>query len=300
MDLREHNKYASRAVHQFMPPKNFELAGESFKLLMDDGYDCVLNFIDGETLEWGRVGGELFRENYLCLKGDDTTYLVSFEAAETTLRTSHLYIIDKDNSLVTRQIATVGKNPRWPYLVDTEHEFGAIEQPGKEYTSYPRHGYTSDLIGNTIQWAYSVDMVTVHIYYCADFYRITYPFIAEGASTEGNAGRATNAISAMLNSLPSRDEPTDYIKIKEGMYLVSLTEQNAEKLLTGQIMFRSNNLTFLQNYKRVYQVARAFGTSTTPDGDTRTHLGIGAYGKLLDSSDERIQKLMTDPNPFLI
>ena len=79
------------------------------------------------------------------------------------------------------------------------------------------------------------------------------------------------------------------------MYLVILTEQNAEKLTQGRFMFRSNTLCFLQNYKRLYQVGRAFGTSTTPGGDISTNITIGAYGKFVDVDP----RFFTDPNPYV-
>ena len=124
----------------------------------------------------------------------------------------------------------------------------------------------------------SAELVTVHIYYCANFYRITSPH--QGGVTK--EPETDWAFAELMGALPSTDEPAAYIKIKDGMYLFSLTEQNAEKLLKGRFQFRSNTLCFLQNYKRMTQVGRAFGTSTTPDGDIRTNIMIGAYGKFTE------------------
>ena len=302
MDLGIHNTFKSRAINQYMPPLCFELAGQKLTLLMDDGYDMILNFIDGQSLEWNIVGDKPKTEKYSCMKADNTTYMVYFEVENSQLRTNYLFVIDRENDLVTREIAVIGENPRWPYLLNTKFEFGAIEKEGQEYKSYPRHGYTSDLIGNVLEWTYSSDMTTVHIYHCAHFYRITYPNHQVNYTPDPNdeAAMSNYAISMMLRSLPSRDEPTTYIKIKEGMYLVSLTEANTEKLLTGQIMFRSNNLTLLQNYKRVFQIGRAFGTSTLPEGDTKTNIAFAAFGRLLDPTEERFAKLLSDPNPFIV
>jgi hypothetical protein len=154
-----------------------------------------------------------------------------------------------------------------------------------EYRVYPRHGFTDDLIGNVVQWNYGA-METVHIYYCTNFYRITYP--PEKASAQ--------VFNETLAKLPSSDEPTAYIKIKEGMYLFSLTESNAEKLVGDAFGFRSNTMCMLQNYKRVYQVGRTFGTSTKGGVDTPLHLMFGAYGRLRDIDS----KFLTDPNPYLV
>ena len=43
--------------------------------------------------------------------------------------------------------------------------------------------------------------------------------------------------------MPSSDEPANYVKIKDGMYLVSVTEQNLEKILGEKFGFRSDTLS---------------------------------------------------------
>lgn len=298
MDLRELSPFKGGAIDQYTPPLCFELAGQRFELIMDDGYDYILNFIDKKTVEWNWVGEEPKTEEYKCLKADDTTYLVSFELAGVRPRVNHTFVIDLENMLVTRIIASIGKNPRWPYLMTTEFEFGAIKDGDKEIKPYPRHGFTSDMDGNIVQWTYGTEMSTVHVYYCSDFYRITYPR-DRVRSKEGE--ETNNAFNEILKALPSADEPTKYIKIKKGMYLISLTEANGEKILGAKMGFRSNTLCFLQNYIRCYDVGRAFGTSTLPDGtDTETNIMIGAYGRIIDATDDGLKGMLNDPNPYLV
>jgi hypothetical protein len=151
--------------------------------------------------------------------------------------------------------------------------------------------------GNIVQWQYGSEMATVHCYYCSDFYRITYP--RSGQSKESTDMNDT--FQEILAALPSADEPTQYIKIKEGMYLISLTERNGEKVLGAKMGFRSNTLCFLQNYKRCYDVGRGFGTSTQKDGgpDMLTHIMIGAYAKIIDATDDGLRDMMNAPNPYL-
>jgi hypothetical protein len=297
MDLREVSKFKGGAIDQYTPPLCFELAGERLELAMDDGYDFVLDFISKDKLQWNWVEEAPKTEEYKCLKADDTTYLVSYELADVKPRVNHTFVIDKENMLVTRVIASIGKNPRWPYLMKTEFEFGAIRVDGAEVKPYPRHGYTSDLIGNIVQWTYGSELSTVHVYYCGNFYRITYPRV--GVTSEAGA-QMNETFAEILKALPSADEPTVYIKIKDGVYLTSLTEANGEKVMGAKMMFRSNTLCFLQNYKRCYDVGRGFGTSTLPDGtDTETHVMIGAYGRIIDATDEGLLKMLNDPNPYL-
>jgi len=290
MDLKNLCKYGNDSIEQYCPPLCFELAGRKYELVMDDGYDFILNFIDEKTVEWNKVGEDAQTAEYKCLKGDDTTYLVSYELAGVVQRVNHTFVIDMENMLVTRIIARIGQNPRYPYLVDTEFCFGAIRREGAELT-FKRHGFTSDMIGTAVQWTYSSGLTTVHVYYCANFYRLTSP---QGGVTKET--EADWAFTEMMKAVPSTDEPTFYIKIKDGMYLVSLTEQNNEKLTQGRFRFRSNTLCFLQNYKRLYQVGRAFGTSTTPEGDINTNIMIGAYGKFVEVDPS----FFTDPNPYLV
>jgi hypothetical protein len=266
---------------------------------MDDGYDYLLSFVDDETVEWNYLGEAPKAAKYLCQKGDDTTYLVSFELPDVTPRVNHTFVIDRENNLVTRLISKIGTNPKLPYLMDTQYTFGAIRIGDEEIKSYPRHGFSSDLIGTTVQWAYGAEMATVHVYYCTDFYRITYP---RDPAFSAEAEKMNDMFTNILKDLPSSDEPTKYIKIKEGLYLFSLTEANGERVLGAKMGFRSNTMCFLQNYRHVYQVGRAFGTSTPPEGDdVLTHFVFGSYGKLVPAeNDEGLQKMLNDPNPYLL
>jgi hypothetical protein len=268
---------------------------------MDDGYDIILNFIDKTTVEWNYVNKEPSTpqtDEYECRKGDDTTYLVSWCLNGKALmeRVNFTFVIDLEQQLVTFLIATVGKNPRWPYLVDSEFIFGAIKQEGVEYKHYPRHGFTSDMVGNIIQWQYAPEMATVHLYYDRDWYRITYP--RDNIQSQ-DATAVNEQMNNMVGALPGSDEPAYYVKIKEGLYLVSCTEQNMEKLLGASVGFRSDTLCFLDNYNHCYDVGRGFGTMTAADGtDSEIFVLIGAYGKVQENKD--YQDILDAANPYLV
>ena len=291
MDLRKFNTFG-RGIAQYSQPQNYELVGKTFEFAMDDGIDYTLRFIDNTTVEWNYEGEQPQKAyNFLCGKADATTYLVSYELDNTKKRENHTWVIDLDNKLVTRILAVIGENPKFEYLIVPKYEFGAIKCDGAEIKPYPRHGFTSDMVGTVVQWKYGSEMETVHLYHCTDFYRITYP-------SELAASRTFNET---LAKLPSSDEPTAYIKIKEGIYLFSLTESNAERVLLGAMGHRSNTMAFLQNYKRVYLIGRAFGTQTADNTYRAIHTSFAAYGKLLDpAEDERLNKMLHDPNPYII
>jgi|GEM_PF-410537 len=299
-ELYKLSPFRGEGISQFTPPFCFELAGEGFEFVMDDGFDYFLRVIDGDTLEWNWAGDGPKKEKYLCLKGDDTTYLLSFELSGVAPRVNHTFVIDRENHLVTRLISRIGTNPKYPYLMKTEYEFGAIRGEGEEVKLYPRHGFTDDLSGNILQWTYDSHTASVHSYYCTNSYRITYP--RDPAYSE-IAKRMSNMFNEILSKLPSSDEPCTYIKIKDGMYLFTLTEANGEKILGAEMGgFRSNTMSYLDNFKTLRGYGRSFGTSTPPDGDEiRRHLMFATYGKVVDpDSDENFGKLLSDPNPFII
>ena len=294
MDMQQYNTYMQGAIDQYDSPQNYELVGQTFEFAMDDGIDYRLRFMDRSTLEWNYENeAPRSASNYLCVKGDNTTYLVSFELENVALRTNHTWVIDLENQLVTRILSVIGDHPKYQYVIRPKYEFGAIKQEGVELKIYPRHGYTSDLVGTLVQWFYGSAMTTVHAYYCTNYYRITYP-------PERAASRVFNEALARI---PSSDEPVAYIKIKEGMYLFSLTESTSEKILQGEgFIHRSNTMALLQNYKRVNLVGRSFGTVMREEKPTRLHKTFAAYGRLLDPEnvEERIRKLFTDPNPYIV
>ncbi|MDR0905549.1 MAG: molybdenum cofactor biosynthesis F family protein [Oscillospiraceae bacterium] len=291
MDLRELNPVTAGDIVQYAAPQNYDLVGQSFTFLLDSGYNYELKFIDTKQVQWNFAGEQPKTSEYLCCKSEETTYLLSYELG-TEPRSNHTWVIDLENWLVTLISSKIGENPKFPYLITPKYEFGAIQRDGVEYTTYPRHGFTSDMIGNVVQWTYGAEMATVHIYYNTNWYRITYPPEKKGSMMFNEA----------MAKIPSSDEPTAYIKIKEGVYLFSLTEQNMEKLLGAAMHVRSNTMCFIQNYNRVYTVGRAFGTATWDDGDKPLHLNFAAYGKVLDpkEQEEYIQNLLTDPNPYLV
>ena len=276
-------------LDHYRPPLCFELVGKSFTLIMDNGVDYVLNFVSNKFLEWNYEGNEPQVEEYECLKGDDTTYLVSFEISNDEQRTNHTVVLDLENMLVTRIIARNGENPKFKYLNSTYFDFGAIlKEDGT--TEFKRHSYTDEMVGTCVQWCYGPQITTVHVYYCTNFYRITYPYdnTQEESINEG--------LMNLLSQLPSSDEPAVYIRIKDKMYLVSITEVNMEKLLGAKGQFRSNTLCFLQNYDRLYQVGRAFGNITIDEGDIKINMMFGAYGKFTDVPEEYIAA----PNPYIV
>ncbi|MBQ8831147.1 MAG: MoaF N-terminal domain-containing protein [Oscillospiraceae bacterium] len=277
MNLRDYPR-PFYAINQFCQAHCSELKGQSFFFYMDGGYDYKLNFTGDNTLTWAINDDEPTEAVFECVKGDENTYLVDFDIVETlgtAKRYNELFVIDLDQRLVTRVTCHTGYNARFPYLIKMEYDFGAIVMEGKE-TPFIRHCFSSELIGTTVEWHWNFEMWTHHKYYDSDFYTLTWP----------DDSKAVQNLGGPFEMLPSHDDVTKVIKIKDTMYLFCLTEEFMERVLQGPV-FRCNNMIFLQNYDRMYHAGRTFGSGQTPEGEIfpiRTLFGsFGNPIKLPDS-----------------
>ena len=292
MNLRTYprRKYA---IDQFTQPHVTELAGEKFRFVMDNGHDYYLDFTGEDSVEWHWDGDGAKHATYFCLKGDDTTYMVSFELDEFLGkhdREEHFFIIDRAQRLVTFCRCKVGENPKFPWLVSSTYIFGAIEVPGMPLP-LKRHAFTTDLIGTRVEWHWNTAMATRHSYFTSAFYRITVP-----GATYGHADRS----DGLMQANPSTDEVAQFIKIKDNLYLFSLVEENMERKLADlDPPFHSNDMKFLQNYDRMYHVGRTFGNVKAigggPDaGISPCHIRFGAFGTTVDLEEV----FLNAKNPF--
>ena len=50
------------------------LAGQKFRIAMDNGEELDVRFVGGEIVEWRRVGERLRWEKYGCLQADEQTF----------------------------------------------------------------------------------------------------------------------------------------------------------------------------------------------------------------------------------
>ena len=84
--------------------------------------------------------------------------------------------------------------------------------------------------------------------------------------------------------------------IKENMILLSVTEENGERLLGDRQMFRCDNLTLLQNYDRMYQVGRGYGDLCKDGAWRHIHVPFCSYG----SPPELPEGFLERENPFTV
>ncbi len=287
---------AQKSINQYCPPKCFELAGKTLRFIIDTGEntgDYTFSFLDGTHLEWSVSGSPSRTEEYECRKSDDWTYLLTYCVAGKEPRENHTWVIDLEQELVTFLRCSLGENEFWPLLINSHFGFGYIKEDGKEHLDIKRHGFTEEVSGTAVKWTYGHNMATVHVYHNSRWYRIGYP---KNRVDTDEIPDSTKQIREMMQSMPSNDEPADYIKIKDGMYLVSVTEQNLEKILGEKFGFRSDTLCFLDNWDRMYSVGRGFGTITRDGVDTDLFIMIGKYG----SPEEVDSSFFNDPVPYLV
>ncbi|MDR0999946.1 MAG: NAD(P)H-binding protein [Clostridiales bacterium] len=264
-------------MSQYRAPLNFELAGKEFKLVMNLEKDFYVKFLSGTLLEWNEWGASATKESYECGKVDELTYFVNFELAGVKPRTNISLVLDMEQRLVTFVRSVTNFNDKWPYLIKSDFDFGAIDLEG-----YPlpfiRHGYTADLVGKRIHWRYTPKWEIIHVYYSPYYMRGTFP-----PDSPALRGMPAPTPEDMENwSKYPYDEPTTYIKIKDGVYLVSCIEQNMSRRgATG------NSLLFLMDTKRLHDVGRSFGHTGQKEGNVHgENYLFSAYGEFVYSDGE--------------
>lgn len=272
-------------LDQFTKPVCYELEGEKFYFVMRGGYDYELEFTGKETCAWNIAGEKPQAAQYQCLKADDTTYLVTFLVQGADPDICHTYVIETQQRLVTQLICTRGQNPRHPYLVSRKFDFGAIRAEGHALP-FKRQYFTDDLIGTCVEWHWQTNLISRHAYTTTYSYKITWP----------DEGSMEDTFSEENEKIPGNDEVSQYIKIKDHMYLFVITEENVERVLGDDQLFRSDNMVFLQNYDRMYHVGRAFGAMVVDGKPQKLSMLFGAFGNPIVYSPE----FLNAPNPFII
>jgi len=257
-------------MSQYRQPLNYELVGRTFTLIMDSGYDYELTFDTRETLSYGEKGGEKKAYPYDCLKGDETTYFVNVPIQpEVPGRVCLSLILDLAQSLVTTVTARDNVNPKHPRLMTTVNDFGAIEREDGT-TPAVRHGYTDEMVGKAVRWRYgSTDVI--HVYCSERYYRLkTAPDVIAKQDPDSPASR--NRRSFEERGIVY-EEPCDYIKIKDGLYVFSMTEFH----MSQELPAGGSNLLFLMDLDRLIDVGRAFGWNPKNEPEIYTYSAYGQY-----------------------
>jgi hypothetical protein len=186
-----------------------------------------------------------------------------------------------EQSLVTLLRCSLGENRGGANPVESRFTFGYIKEEGREPADGKRHGFTDDTDGTSVRWAYGHSAAAVLAYYNSNQYRISYSKTKDDSKEEPDPGELFDII---MKELPGLDESAVYVKIKEGMYLISVVRQNTGKKPGDQAGFYSNTMCFLDNWNHLYSVGRCFGRITTDGKHREIFVMIGKYGSPEDAA----------------
>lgn len=241
---------------------NFDRYPEALLLRMDDGADRELRFLPGERVHW--EGKDC--QAHLFSAGEDLFFL-TFDALESPRKNLTL-VLDMAEGLCTLVTCRQGVNPKRPTYISTDILTGAISLPGRPENP-KRHGYTRDLCGKAIRWAYSPDFAIVHIYVSERYYRI---------KLLQRMGGPDSPYEIAMRNYVDRTEPAYYLRIREGVVLFGFTEDNMDKVTGPEISCASR--CQLIDLNRMTTVGRGFGQ---PGGEPDLFRAEGTFAEVSDA-----------------
>ncbi len=183
---------------------------------------------------------------------DETTYfLASILAGHDPLICVTL-VLDELQSLVTMAVSRQGYYPLRPRLSVVEFTFGAIRVPDKPLP-VRRHGFTRDLVGKKITWHYATGFINTQMYPTERFCRIRP--LTDIRTPEQIAQEEREIEQGLRPRQLLYEEPASYIKIKDGVYLLSFIESNMNRVDESK---GGNNLMFVANFNAGIDYGRTF------------------------------------------
>ncbi len=287
-------------LSQYKGPFCYELAGKRFRLVMDNGADYALSFSDEKSLQWSEGGKPPRTDEYHCLKGDDTTYLVNVCLPEEDGRVSYNWILDTEQRLVTMDIMERRYDKDLERLVRNTPSFGAIDVPGLPLPAF-RHHFSARMVGGHIFWHYNPGHVLQHIYHTLKAIRAStgdgltpvetqrnrMKYLLESPNPEdrAEAEKSIEAFRQRETYYPIFEEPCFHVWIKENLNLFCFAEE---------IMCRRSpdhdqgggGILLLQDIERLLEVGVCF--------NVRENYMVSAYG----DSNEKGDPFDTLPTPY--
>lgn len=287
-------------LSQYRGPLCYELAGKTFRLVMDSGKVYSLRFLDEKSLQWSEEAGPARVDAYRCLKGDDTTYLVNTRLPEDNGRFAYNWVLDTAQRLVTLDIMEWGYEKELDHLVRNTPYFGAIDRPGLPLPEI-RHHLSTRMVGGHIFWHYNPGHVLQHIYHSprairastgdgltpveTQRNRMKYLLESPDPKDREEAERSIEAFRQRETYYPLFEEPCFHVWIKDNLNLFCFVEE---------IMCRRSpnhdqgggGLLLLQDIERLLEVGVSFSVH-----DCNM---VSAYG----DSNENSDPFDTLPTPY--
>jgi len=219
-------------------------------LKFTDFKELTYRFEGAEALQWSEDGAT-FKEEYCQITEflqDSNLFFVHHLRSYTFPLEAFTFVIDMENGLVTLVHASVGTFKR-PREVDREFHFGTIEGFGSKDT--PLHNFTEDMVGLIVDWFYDKEQTFIAKHFYVDHLRKFDRIIREGVTTYYSAVTC------------------DYIKIREGIYIMSWVETYGQGVQG----------TALIDMKHLHDVGSFFGINREGTLDSYS---FAAYGILSD------------------
>ncbi|MBR3105694.1 MAG: hypothetical protein IKH30_00765 [Clostridia bacterium] len=225
---------------RFIRTLDYRLAGTAMHIVYDSGEEELYSFSTGEDLIRMKKGKTPDWLHYGSLTMRNTLRLIAYEEPDPLGYCCVTLVIDEDNGLVTRARTVFGGFPARPNLAKTDYTFGAVKRDGQELP-WRRHCFTCDLTGKKIAWTYYNGFVNAHIYldhFC-----------------RAQALRRPDGDDSPLIDDPIYEEPAVYVKIREGVYLMGVTEDNINRRNPAA---GGSNLLLLMDIENLTDIGRNF------------------------------------------
>lgn len=256
-----------RPLEQFRAPFNFELSGKSFHLVMDDGSELSLVFMDGENFQWAEKGKSYVWDTYECMKADDTTYFVHVAPAMYKGTVHYCLILDLMQGLVTQIKTEEQRIPEYPKLMHLEPLFGAIKYVGRPLPE-KRHFFNNTMVGRQITWHYNPGFSMKHIYCKPNLYRLPQYDVAginkryEDATDPKEKNRLkvyVDRFERCMKTYPFCEEPCFHITVNDHLNLFAFCEEN-ENVYDPLHIVGGGGLILLQDIDRLTDVGLSYNT----------------------------------------
>lgn len=268
-------EYEFEGISHYRLPLCEELAGCNYTFHMDNGKIYTANFLSPTLVVWDNEEDGHHEDDYNCLKVEDGVYFINLEVKSAKSHTGITIAIDVENLLLTAVVAEMeGSVGDSALFTKTEVIFGAIENPDGT-VQYKRHRFSSDMVGKAIEWTYAPNFSIIHTYPSERYYR---PILVHY-----HEDRNESVIEAMETANPvmawptDRESPTDWVKIREGIYMLNIIEISHPEMLEEP---KKNSLTFVFDLKRMHNFGRAFGYT---EGDhARENYVFTAFGRFVE------------------
>ncbi len=257
-------KRINKPLELYRAPLNYELAGKPFHIILDDGRDLMINFMDGENLQWAKKGEPFRWETYHALKGDEEIYFIHIAPLDDP-KHNIVIVLDLAKNLVTWLDTIEGLIPVSDRIVTLKPVFGAIKLPGRHLTE-ERHHFTKRMVGKRITWHYNQGFAVKHIYYKPHFYRLP---VFDRQGTYRDAESCTDPVQKTIlqdkadrfrrteDSYPFCEEPCFHITINSHLNFFAFVEEN-ETYTDPLLAMGGGGLILLQDIERMVEVGLSY------------------------------------------